>query len=174
MKTIRLIEEVAPEQGIAKEEIKNGIWNSPPTELGQGRYLLNGRGIENADFSHLRKNGLIWYWDKDFLEDCDMFYVSPGWRMKVGAIDYLRSQGYNVEINTLKDQKDEAEKRKVEAQRKKREEVARRERATQKYQTEIAEYEKWLGNPEYREPEKGRSYLQEFENNSFRKCHNRQ
>lgn len=58
-KKIQLIEEINPTEGYTEEEIKNTIWNSPPARKGYGRYLLNGRGIESADFAKLKKKRLL-------------------------------------------------------------------------------------------------------------------
>lgn len=158
-KTITLTEEVSPEEGLTKQEIENGVWNSPPAEKNQGRYLLVGAGIDKSDFAQLKKKTWIWYWDSEFLEDCDMFYEEIGWRINLDAIKYLIDQGYKVDIFTLENQKKKRDKQQAKAESEAKEKVAREDAAEQKYRKDVKEYEAWLGNPIYRtrEPNEGLS-----------------
>jgi len=58
-KIVKVIEEVSPETGYTEKEIKNNLWNSPPTRKGLGRYRLNGKSIESNDFVKLKAQKLI-------------------------------------------------------------------------------------------------------------------
>lgn len=149
MTTIKVTEEIKAEHGLTPEEIRNGIWNSPPAVKGEGRYLLTGKGIEPHHFAHLKKQNWIRYWSRDFLEDCDMFFDVPGWRIDFSGIKYLREQEYDVKINTLEDQKAREAKRQQEAKEKAEQEKREKEEAAAKMKREIEDFEDFLGNPEY-------------------------
>ncbi len=44
------------------------------------------------------------YYDQEFLEECDMFYSSPGWRYDATALEILRGLGYIITIENEKKQ----------------------------------------------------------------------
>jgi len=144
---VSVTEEVSPEIGLTKEEIEKGIWNSPPTEKGQGRYLIHGKTIAPADFGKIRE--YVRYWDQEFLEEADMFFASVGWRINAAGLTALRELGYDVEIDTLESQKQRREE--IAAKEKAAKEQAESERKVtgEKFKADVAEYEKYLGNPEW-------------------------
>lgn len=153
---VSLREEVAPQMGVERNELDQNIWNSPPAIKGEGRYLILGRTIAPADFTALKRASLVWYWNEEFLEEADMFYASPGWRTNSSGIKMLQNKGYEVEIDTLEMQRERNERAKKE--RKEREEKEKREREENEtaYKTAIADYEMWLGNPEWTRDSDGR------------------
>lgn len=148
-KKVSVKEEVSPEMGLTEAEIKAGIWNSPPAQKGQGRYLILGKTITPADFAALKSAEKVTYWSEDFLEECDMFFTSPGWRIHADGLSILRRGGYEIEIDTIEAQKKRAEegaaKKKAEAEAK---DIVRKA-AEEKYAKEIAEIETLLGNPKW-------------------------
>lgn len=146
-KKVVVTEEQSPEEGFTDAEIKVGIWNSPPPEKGQGRYLVHGKTIEFGDFAALKAAGQIYYWDEDFLEECDMFTTSPGWRISASGLVILRGKGYDLEIDTIEAQNERAEQ--AIAQRKIDDAVAsaQKQKATADYTNNVVGYESWLGNP---------------------------
>ena len=121
------------------------------TEETEGRYFLDGHGIEEKDFSTLKREDKIHYWNKDFLEECDMFFLSPGWRLTSSAITFLQDRGYEISIDTTLLQK----KRRRESLLKKLKKKKQDKENNENYKQEIKQYEKWLGSPEFREKKKG-------------------
>jgi DNA-directed RNA polymerase subunit RPC12/RpoP len=146
---ISVIEEVSPEAGLTEAEIKAGIWNSPPATKGQGRYLIQGKTISPADFAALKSKDMVNYWNQDFLEDCDMFTTSPGWRIYADGLSFLKSRGYEIEIDTIeareKANQERLAQRKIDNEKKA---IAEKEVAEQ-YKKDISEYETWLGSPKW-------------------------
>lgn len=148
-KKVSVIEEIAPSEGLTEAEIKAGIWNSPPPTKGQGRYLISGKTIDPATFAALKAKEMVNFWSEDFLEECDMFTTSPGWRICADGLSFLKARGYEIEIDTIEVRQtrkteriaqkliDDAVKAKAEAQ------------AKENYQKAIAKYEAWLGNPKW-------------------------
>lgn len=146
---ISVYEEVSPEMGLTDAEIKAGIWNSPPATKGQGRYMIQGKTIAPSDFATLKQKEMVNYWDEDFLEECDMFTTSPGWRIHADGLSFLKSRGYEIEIDTIEARQtgkaqrmaqkviDDAAKEKAKNQ------------AKDDYRKAISEYETWLGNPKW-------------------------
>lgn len=112
--TITLIEEVSPGDVIAAEDAEKKLWNAPPPV--EARYrLAGGDKSKNYDgtWDRLKKQ----YWDEDILEEFDMFFALPGWRLFKDAPDNLRVAGYDVRILTLEEQEKQAEERKREQKR---------------------------------------------------------
>lgn len=148
-KKVAVKEEVSPEMGLTEAEIKAGIWNSPPAQKGQGRYLISGKTIATADFAALKSKEMVTYWDEDFLEECDMFTTSPGWRIHADGLSFLRSRGYEIEIDTI----EARQTRKAQRMAQKLIDDAVKEKAKNQakedYHKTIAEYETWLGNPKW-------------------------
>lgn len=68
------------------EDLSNVILNRPAPN--SGLFTLQHR-ISNDLFQRIKKFGT--YWDAEWLEDCDMFYSSPGWRFSIEAIKELTS-----------------------------------------------------------------------------------
>lgn len=89
-----LDQEVAPEEGYTQEEIQNTLWNSPPTKKGQGRYIIMNSVIKKEDFKKI--NAI--YWDREFLEEMDMFTAQAGWRITAKDIAILRNNNYEIYI----------------------------------------------------------------------------
>lgn len=148
-KKVSVKEEISPEQGLTEVEIKAEIWNSPPAQKGQGRYLILGKTITPADFTALKSAGKVTYWSEDFLEECDMFFTSPGWRIHADGLSILRQRGYEIEIDTIEArEKERAERlaqRKIEDERK----AIAEKSAKETYHKELKEYEAWLGSPKW-------------------------
>ena len=90
---VRVVEEVSPNCGYAEDN----IWNPPPALKGLGRYRIINNVIKKEDFRDARAK----YWDRDFLEEMDMFCTIPGWRITGEGIEILRSKGYEIEIDTI-------------------------------------------------------------------------
>lgn len=155
MVKITVIEEVKATEGYTEEEIKNNIWNSPPPKKGEGRYLIVGKSINPSDFSQIKSKGYVQYWGRDFLEECDMFLTREGWRINSSGIDYLRKKGYEVETDTLEEQKERREKAKKERKEKAEAKAIAEKQAAGEYKKAVAEFETFLGNPEYRERKEG-------------------
>lgn len=112
MKQVTVIEEFKPEKGYTKEEIERTKFNSLVTAKGFGRYLLPNFTIEMNDFVALKKKGLVRYWSADYIDDCGMFFSSPGWRLDTRTIVELEKMGYSVEIDTIENQNARAVERK--------------------------------------------------------------
>ncbi|OQB44748.1 MAG: hypothetical protein BWY02_02717 [bacterium ADurb.Bin157] len=146
---IKVIEEASPSDGYTDEEIKNNFWNSPPPRKGYGRYLLQGKNISAADFAELKKNKEIWYWDRDYLEEMDMFYYTPGWRLDTRGIERLRKSGCAVEIDSIGQQQQRMAEAEELRKKKAIEEAEQRKKNKESYKAEIDEYENWLGNPHW-------------------------
>ena len=104
MKQVAVTEEFKPEKGYTKEEIERTKFNSLRTAKGFGRYMLTSRTIEMNDFVALKKKGLVRYWRADYLDDCDRFIISSGWRLDTRTIVELEKMGYSVEIDTIESQ----------------------------------------------------------------------
>lgn len=104
MKQVVVTEEFKPEKGYTKEEIERTKFNSLRTAKGFGRYMLTSRTIEMNDFVALNKKGLVRYRSADYLDDCDRFIISSGWRLDTRAIVELEKMGYSVEIDTIESQ----------------------------------------------------------------------
>ena len=104
MKQVTVTEEFIPEKGYTKEEIERTKFNSLLTAKGFGRYLLTSRTIEMNDFAALKKKGLVRYWRADYLDDCDRFIISSGWRLDTRTIVELEKMGYSIEIDTIESQ----------------------------------------------------------------------
>jgi hypothetical protein len=124
---IELIEEVSPSEVISIEEANKVIWNSPPPV--EARYRLvsgNDRKIDRNTWAKLEKQ----YWSADDLEELDMFFALPGWRLFGNAPAVLRAAGYDVKIVTLKEQAEERRRflAAAEEQEKKKEEEKRQRR----------------------------------------------
>ncbi len=148
-KKVSVKEEVSPEQGLTEAEIKTGIWNSPPAQKGQGRYLILGKTIESADFATLKAKEMVGYWSEDFLEECDMFTISPGWRIHADGLSFLKSRGYDIEIDAIEAQKKRADERAIQKKAEQEAKDTARKQGEEKYTKEISEYEAWLGNPKW-------------------------
>ena len=158
MGKIRLIEEVKSESGHTKEEIRKEFWNSPPSLLGEGRYLLIGE-LGNETLKELQKRGLAQYWDREFLGECDLFCFSPGWRLGRSAVGCLRKKGYQVEIETLEEQEEKREEEKRKRKEEKAKEEVEKEEMKGEFEKEVADYEKFLGSPKWRRQEGDKDYL---------------
>jgi hypothetical protein len=126
---VTLVEEVAPGDVVPVGAVRSGLWNSPPPA--EVRYRVTGAqgfrppaGIR-ADF-----------WDEDFLEDCDLFLLPPGWRLFGADVpERLRAAGYEVEVVTKAELEEarrrleEEERRAKEAERQRLEALGREYRA---------------------------------------------
>lgn len=66
------------------EDLSNAILNRPCPN--GGLFTIEHR-INEQLFNRIRKYGR--YWDADWLEECDMFNSSPGWRFSVEAVNEL-------------------------------------------------------------------------------------
>lgn len=141
-----LREEVSPEVGYTKEEIESGLWNSPPTEKGQGRYLILNRVISPKDFREIQ----AYYWSEEDFEEFDIFGATPGWRITVEGIRILKEKGYEVEIDTLQQQREREKKRKEAREKALKERKEQEERSRAEYTALITEFETFLGNPQWR------------------------
>ena len=143
--TVKMIEEVKPSEGYTEEGIKNNYWNSPPPRKGYGRYRLTGKNIAPGDFAELKTHKEIYYWDREFLEEMDMFYDVPGWRLDTRGIERLKQKGYNICIDSIDDQN-----KRIEEKEKLRKEIDIQKEANEKeYKRNVEEYENWLGNPKW-------------------------
>lgn len=67
------------------DEDLTGVILTRPTPQG-GTFVVEHRLNENM-FSRIKKYGR--YYSADFLEECDMFYSTPGWRFSKEAIEEL-------------------------------------------------------------------------------------
>lgn len=148
-KKVSLFEEVSPEEGFTDAEIKAGIWNSPPATKGQGRYLVEGKTIEPSDFAALKAAGKIFYWSRDFLEDCDEFTTSEGWRIHADGVLALKARGYEIAINTIEARGKAKVERMAKAKIEDALKITKENLSKEKYAKEIADYEAWLGNPKW-------------------------
>ncbi|SMB96765.1 hypothetical protein SAMN00808754_1638 [Thermanaeromonas toyohensis ToBE] len=124
---ITLIEEVSPGDVIRFEEAEEKLWNSPPPV--EARYRLAGGDegrIDRDTWNKLNKQ----YWGEDVLEEFDMFFALPRWRLFGDAPDILRAAGYDVNVVTLEEQAAERRRRYMAAveEQKKREEERRQQR----------------------------------------------
>lgn len=127
---VTLIEEVAPEDVVPEATRSELLWNGPPPA--EVRYRVTGApgfrppaGIK-ADF-----------WDEDFLEDCDLFLLPPGWRLFGADVpDRLRAAGYEVRVVT---------KAELEEARRQLEEEKRRAKEAEQQRLEALgrEYREW-------------------------------
>lgn len=153
MKKVILIEEVPPEAGHTKQQIESSFWNSPPSLKGEGRYFIAPRS-DKIDKENWKKLKAV-YWDREFLEEADMFFTPPGWRVKASAIEILKQAGYEVEVITLEQQKKEAEERKRKRQEERERELQKRKELEEKFEKEVEEFEKLLGVLSWREPQEG-------------------
>lgn len=125
-----LDEEVKPHP----EPKEKTLYNSPPS-FG-GRYLLlnsGSRPIQSSDFSILKQNNWISYWNDEYLEDMDLFYEQTGWRLTKDGVDYLQKRGYKVEINTIEAKQEAQKKSKVIEVEKKRQKALEKERLDQQF-----------------------------------------
>lgn len=68
------------------EEDLTGVLLNRPAPSG-GAYLLSHR-ISNDLFARVKK--FAKYYNREFLEDCDMFFSEPGWRFTYDAITELK------------------------------------------------------------------------------------
>lgn len=65
-----------------------------PNEKDSGRYLIINKVIKKEDFQKIH----AYFWDSDFLDECDMFNVAPGWRITAEEIAKLQDMGYLINI----------------------------------------------------------------------------
>jgi hypothetical protein len=75
------------------EDLSKVILNRPAQN--KGAFTLDHR-ISEGVFAQIKKYGR--YYDADFLEECDMFFLNPGWRFSIDAIREL-SKTNDVYIN---------------------------------------------------------------------------
>lgn len=61
-----------------------------------GSFTLEHRLSEDK-FNLIKKYGT--YYDSEFLDDCDMFFSSPGWRFGKDALNVLLREGYRVFVD---------------------------------------------------------------------------
>lgn len=66
------------------EDLSQVVLNRPAPN--KGLFTITHR-IDSSLFSRIKRFGS--YWDAEWLEDCDMFYSSPGWRFSSDAIAEL-------------------------------------------------------------------------------------
>lgn len=66
------------------EDLSQVVLNRPAPN--KGLFTITHR-IEQSLFSRIKKFGS--YWSEEWLEECDMFYSSPGWRFSSDAIAEL-------------------------------------------------------------------------------------
>lgn len=66
------------------EDLSGMILNRPASN--GGLFVLQYRISENL-FNRIRSFGR--YWDRDWLEECDMFTSAPGWRFSIAAVNEL-------------------------------------------------------------------------------------
>lgn len=128
---IELIEEVSPDEVISVEEAEKVVWNSPPPV--EARYRLvsgDDKKIDRNTWAKLEKQ----YWSADDLEEFDMFFALPGWRLFGNAPEVLRAAGYDVKVVTLKEQAEE--QRRLLAAIEEEEEKERRQREEKRKQAE--------------------------------------
>jgi hypothetical protein len=74
--------------------------------------------LSRNDYSVMKTNNWLQFWSAEWLEDMDMFYESPGYRVRKEGVQYLKAHGYEVVIHTIAEKKKaeaEAEKKKAEA-----------------------------------------------------------
>jgi len=85
----RLKSEIAEQKRAEKKKnIENGsvyfhCESQPHNEDNKGLFVLEHQ-ISEEHFSQIEPFGN--YWDKEWLEDCDMFYSEPGWRFTIDAV----------------------------------------------------------------------------------------
>jgi hypothetical protein len=121
---IRLVEEVSPSEVIPEEEARQTLWNAPPpTEV---RWWVDG-SISEED---LARAGLPYAcWDRETLEEFDMFFDPPGLRVfGANAPEILRDLGYEVEVVTKEELRRIHERLLAERERRERERLERQER----------------------------------------------
>jgi hypothetical protein len=121
---IRLVEEVSPSEVIPEEEARQTLWTAPPpTEV---RWWVDG-SISEED---LARAGLPYAcWDRETLEEFDMFFDPPGLRVfGANAPEILRDLGYEVEVVTKEELRRTHERLLAERERRERERLERQER----------------------------------------------
>jgi hypothetical protein len=121
---IRLVEEVSPSEVIPEEEARQTLWSAPPpTEV---RWWVDG-SISEED---LARAGLPYVcWDRETLEEFDMFFDPPGFRVfGANAPEILRDLGYEVEVVTKEELRRTHERLLAERERRERERLERQER----------------------------------------------
>jgi hypothetical protein len=127
MAILELIEEVSPEE--ATPAPPDVAFNSPaPTTA---RYLLVGSLPEESDVGGR-------YWSEETLEDYDIPYAAPGWRLFGPVVEALENQGHKVVIITRAEQRAEAERARDDHERA----VSERARAWAARRAEIDAYER--------------------------------
>ena len=90
----REIIEVDCESAPHTQDLSGVILNSPAPS--SGSFLVNYR-VERNVWSKMKTQGAVYY-DRDTLEDFDMFYHEPGWRYSIGAVAELVDAGFAVKI----------------------------------------------------------------------------
>lgn len=75
------------------EHLSDIILNSPAPN--GGIFTLDHR-VDKDLFDRIKSHGR--YWDREFLEDCDMFEDEPGWRFNVEAVKEL-AKDHQVFVN---------------------------------------------------------------------------
>lgn len=93
------------------EDLSTVILNRPAPN--DGTFTLTHR-VNSDVWKNLKAAGNGRYYDKDWLEDMDMFFSSPGWRYGFGAIKWALENGYRVfaddkEIKALSDEQPKTE-----------------------------------------------------------------
>lgn len=101
---IKLIEESKP--FVPK---KREIYNSPAHRYGIF-FVLNETDELKEHLENLKKSGCAWYLDEDALEDFDLFDSPEGWRIDNRAVEYLRKNNIELEIDAIGEMEDVMEK----------------------------------------------------------------
>jgi hypothetical protein len=78
-----------------KQDLSNAILNAPAP---QGGSFLVGKRVDRALWERMKTAGAVYY-DRETLEDFDMFDAEPGWRYDIAAIAELIAAGYAVRID---------------------------------------------------------------------------
>ncbi|MBX6424174.1 hypothetical protein [Thermosulfurimonas sp. F29] len=118
MKKIILIEEVSPEEVIPEQEAETP-WNCPPPF--EARYRLAPQSAEIPE--EVLKKLKTAYWDEEFLEEADLFFLPPGWRFFGNVPEILKKEGLEVEVVTREELRREKERSRRSIERK---QIARR------------------------------------------------